>query len=263
MKSLIYILCAFALIAVSCKKAAQDELKNVKQETAEVKKNRLEMTTEDGLKIVGNYYFTTDKEKVRQPLIVLIHQFRSSKEQWSKDFIDSLIAKKYKVLTYDIRSHGESDKAKVAMDDLLTNPDQAPKDVNAVLKWAYRNDGVDTTKIGFAGTSIGGALGFYGRIHGGKSVVLISTGKMTFEPLTGYDERRMSMARPLLRVKNALFISGEKDGTHAMDSKNIYDNFLDPPSELKFYNSDRHGKELIEAFPEIYTLIINWFGKTL
>ncbi|MDD5361637.1 MAG: dienelactone hydrolase family protein [Ignavibacteria bacterium] len=263
MKSFIYIFLACVLLVSGCTRSNQNEIKNVKQETGEVKKNRIEMMTADGLKIVGNYYFTADKENVRQPLIVLIHQFRSTKEQWSKDFIDSLIVKKYKVLAYDIRSHGESDKAKVNIDDLLTNSEQAPKDVDAVMKWAYKNEGVDTTKIGFAGTSIGGALGFYGRIHGGKSVVLISTGKMTFAPLTGYDELRMSMARPLLRVKNVFFISGEKDGTHAIDSKSIHDNYLDQPSELKFYDSDRHGKELIEAYPEIYTLIINWFGKTL
>ena len=252
-----------ALLTAGCKKELQNDIKNVNQEKAEVKKERIEMFTEDNLKIVGNYFYVAGKEKIRQPLIVLIHQFRSDKEQWSKDFIDSLIAKKYKVMAFDIRSHGESDKAKVELDDLLTNPDQTPKDVNAVLKWAYNNEGVDTTKIGFAGTSIGGALGFYGRIKGGKSVVLVSTGKMTFEPLTGYDERRMSMARPLLRVTNALFISGEKDGNHALDSKNIYDNFLSDPRELKFYDSDRHGKELIKQYPEIYTLIINWFGKTL
>lgn len=264
MKTIIYIVLFAALAVTGCKKEVKNEIKEVsKSETVKTVSEKLQFVTSDNLKIAGNYFYAEGKDKTRQPLIVLIHQFRSNKDQWAKSFIDSLVSKNYKVLAYDIRSHGESDKAKVELEDLLTNPEQAPKDVDAVLKWAFNNEGVDTTKIGFTGTSIGGALGFYGKLKGGKSVVMVSTGNLTFAPLTGYDDRKMSMSRPLLKVRGAFLIAGDKDGNHAMENKAIYDNFLDDPKDTKFFDSDRHGKELIEQHPEIYSLILNWFGKTL
>ncbi len=264
MKTLII---AFIVLSVSfagCRKEVKTDIKDSNKTSAvNVVKDKIEFTTSDNIRIAGNFYYAAGTEKTGQPLIVLIHQFRSNKEQWPKDFTDSLVVKNYKVIAYDIRSHGESDKAKVKLEDLLTDPEQAPKDVDALLKWAHNNEGIDTNKIGFAGTSIGGALGFYGKVKGGKSVVMVSTGNLTFAPLTGYDERKMSMSRPLLKVRSVLLIAGDKDGSHAMENKAIYDNFLDDPKETRFFDSDRHGKELIQQHPEIYSLILNWFGKTL
>ncbi|MCE1165719.1 MAG: alpha/beta hydrolase [Bacteroidetes bacterium] len=264
MRTFFYMTMVIALLVSGCKKEVKEDVRMPdKPRNEEIKSEKVTINTSDNIKLAGNYYYAKGKEQTREPLIVLIHQFKASKEQWPDSFIDSLVSKNYKVITYDIRSHGESDIAKVKLDDILTNPEQAPKDVDAVLKWAYNNAGIDTTKIGFAGTSIGGALGFYGKLHGGKSVVMVSTGNLTFAPLTGYDDRKMSMSRPLLKVRNVFMIAGDKDGNHAYENKNIYDTFLDDPREMKFYPSDKHGKELIQQYPEIYSLIINWFGKTL
>lgn len=264
MKTIICAALVFAFISISCGEKAKNNVSEInKKAPVEIKTDGVEMFTSDNIRLAGNYFYVSGSEKTRQPLIVLIHQFRSNKEQWSKNFTDSLVLKGYKVMAFDLRSHGESDKAKVDIEKLLTDSEQTPKDVDAVMKWAFNNEGVDTTKIGFAGTSIGGALSFYGRLKGGKSAVLVSTGKLTFAPLTGYDDRMMTMTRPLLRISNVMLIAGDGDGEHASENKEIRDNFLINPMELKIYNSDKHGKDLIVQNPEIYSLILNWFGKTL
>ncbi len=76
------------------------------------------------------------------------------------------------MLTFDLRSHGKSDKATVDIEKLLTDPQQTPKDLEAVLKWAKSNAGIDSNRIGIAGTSIGGSLAFCGSFHHNVKLLL-------------------------------------------------------------------------------------------
>jgi len=260
MKSLIIILLLIAFAGCS-KEVSETEMKSAVTDTS-IKKDKIEIYTADGLKLSA--YYTYKTEKIKQPLVILIHQYRSDKNQWSQSFIDSLVKKGYKVLAYDIRSHGESGKGKVEIGELLSNPEQAPKDVDAVIKWAKQNPEIDSNRVAVVGTSIGGSLGIYARINQGvKSVISISSGKSTFEAFTGYDERKMSMARPIPRIKNVMFICGNKDKSIAEEERNIYDNYLDEPKELQIFESEKHGKYLVDEFPQINDIIINWLIKTL
>ncbi len=227
-----------------------------------LKKENISIGTADGLKLSADYFYKTVKSK--QPLVILIHQFRSDKEQWQQSFVDSLIKKGYKVLALDLRSHGKSDPAPVEQIQLLSDPAQAPRDVDAAVAWAKTQTSIDSNRIAIIGTSIGGSLGIYGRINQGiKSVVAVSSGKSTFEAFTGYDDRKMSMARPIPRIKNIMFICGKKDGNYAEEEQAIFDNYLDEPREIQFFESEKHGKFLIEEFPEINKFILNWLNKTL
>lgn len=261
MKKLLLILLLLSIVGCG-KDVIEIEKKSEVNSNSSTKKEKIEIYTSDGIKISANYTYKADK--IKQPLVILIHQYRSDKEQWSQYFIDSLINKGFKVLAYDIRSHGESGKAKVEIDELLSNPEQAPKDIDAVVKWAKQQPAIDSNRIAVVGTSIGGSLGIYARINQGvKSVVSVSSGKSTFEVFTGFDERKMSMSRPIPRIKNVMFICGNKDKNIAEEERNIYENYLDEPKELQVYESEKHGKFLIDEFPQINDLIINWLNKTL
>jgi len=257
-----YIICLIAFISLlGCNKEIQNNVQRIKTEPI---KKSFSVKTEDELNIVGNYFYMSAQKDSVQPLIILIHQFRSDKEQWDSAFIDTFLKNKYKVIAYDIRSHGESDKAKVDLMELLSDGQQAPKDLDAVIKWANEQKGINKDKIGIVGTSIGGSLGIYGAAFKGiKSVVAVSSGKGTFEAFTGYDERKMSMARPIPRIKNVMFVCGTKDGDIIDEEKKIYDNYLMDPREIMNLESDKHGKDLISAFPEIEKVIFKWFDKTL
>lgn len=260
-----YIAIASLLFLVSCNKNFQNDVQKIEQKSkADIKSEKVEIVTEDKVKLAADYYYFSDKKDTRQPLIILIHQFRSSKEQWEKSFIDTLVNKNYKVLAYDIRSHGQSGQASVSLDELLENKEQAPKDVDAVMNWCYTQKGIDSGKIGIVGTSIGGSLGIYGKLFKGvKSVVSVSGGKGTFQAFTGYDDRMMSSSRIIARIKNVMFICGTADGSYFEEEKSIYDNYLIEPRELTKFESEKHGKDLIAQYPEILKLITNWFSKTL
>ncbi|MCX7834145.1 MAG: alpha/beta fold hydrolase [Ignavibacteria bacterium] len=225
-------------------------------------KEEIKILTSDSLNISANYYYNQKNKDEKQPVVVLIHQFKSSKEQWSGVLIDSLINNGMKVLTFDLRSHGKSDKAKVEIDKLLTDQLQTPKDLEAVIRWVKNNPAIDSNRIGVAGTSIGGSLAFYSLYYlNVKAIVAISVGKLTFENLTGIFESMMGKLIP--RVKGVLMICGTKDGDYYKESKMIFENYVDTPKEFKEFESDKHGKDLIADYPGINDLIIKWFKENL
>jgi len=221
------------------------------------------VTTSDNKEISGSLYFSETKKDESQPLVILVHQFNQSRAEWQQSFIDSMLVNGFKVLAYDIRGHSKSAKQNGKLEDILTDPEQAPLDIKAVTDWAKKRQGIDSSRIAVIGTSIGGNLALYAALNCGVKVpVAVSNGKQSFEAFTGYNE--MMMGRPYFpKMKNALLICGSKDGDHEAGQKWIYDNFCGDPKEMKVYDSPKHGKFLLEEKPEAKDLILNWLKKYL
>jgi dienelactone hydrolase len=236
------------------------------QTAREYSKDEFVLITEDTFEISTNYYYDEQQKDVVQPLVILIHQFNQNKNQWKKsnkaDFIDSLINAGYKVLSYDIRGHGNSSKVKYDLSNILTDPNGAPNDIQAVFRWTRGQKGIDTTRIAVVGTSIGGSLAGYARYFlGAKTIVCISNGKDSYEKLSGFDPRMMG--RVVKRITGVLFICGNRDDGVLADEKYLMEQYIYDPMELKVFDSDKHGKDLIKEHPEIYTLILDWLKKYL
>jgi len=250
----------------SCTKdSVKTNIRNeIKKDSSNFEKKQLEFITSDNLRIRGELFYSSNRLLEKEPLIILIHQFLSDRKQWGMDFIDSLIRHGYKVLTYDIRGHGESDKIKEDIKYILTDKNLAPLDLESIFKWLKKQTGIDSMRIGIVGTSIGASLGLYARFNlGAKTLIGISGGKNSFEALTGIDERTMGMGMATRKVSSVYFICGNKDDDYARDEQQIMENFVLEPKEIKIFDSDKHGKELIEQFPGIKGLIIDWFKKNL
>lgn len=221
------------------------------------------VTTSDKKDISGSLYFSDLNKDESQPLVILVHQFNEDRTQWQQSFIDSLLSSGFKVLAYDIRGHGKSSKQNGKLEDILSDPEQAPNDIKAVTDWAKVRKGIDSSRIAVIGTSIGGNVALYAGLNCGVKVpIAISNGKPTFEAFTGYNE--MMMGRPFFpKIKNVLMICGSKDGDHETGQKWMYENFCENPKEMKVYETDKHGKFLIEEKPEVNVLILNWLKKYL
>lgn len=263
MKRIAYIFFVIIVIFIlGCGKDTKDSNGKIQSHKSSLQKEDITIKTGDNLNLSASYFYYKENKDIKQPLAILIHQFRSDKEQWSDDLIDSLTKNGIKVLIFDLRGHGKSDMARVDYDKLLIDPEQTPKDIQAVIKWTKENSGIDTNRIGIAGTSIGGSLAFYGVFYlNVKAIVGISVGKLTFENLTGNFESLMGKLTP--RVKGILLICGTKDGDYYKESKAIFDNYVDNPKEFKEFESDKHGKDLIADYPGIKDLIVRWFKENL
>ncbi len=246
-------------IRTSASIKSADEKSDVKKAAD---KDEITIKTPDGVNLSANYYYGTGNKEVRQPLVILIHQFKQDKEQWAESFIDSLTGAGCKVLAYDIRGHGESDKVSYDLKELLTDPDKAPQDVDGVFKWAMEQKGIDTGRIGVMGTSIGGNLACYARYRWkAKTVIDISGSEEGFEKFIGIDPRMMG--RVFVRLTSIYFICGSKDDDKEKDAKYLMDNYVMAPMDLKVYDTDKHGIFLIREYPEIYSLALGWFKKYL
>jgi predicted alpha/beta-fold hydrolase len=259
MKKQIYIILTLLILFCACDSKKTD-LSNFEPK-AKTMKEDVVFKTSDNIKIQGTYYYNNIEITKKEPLVILIHQFKSDRGQWKSDFIDSLVAKKYKVITYDIRNHGESDKAVENIEDILTAKGNAMLDLAAVFNWAKLRSGIDSTRFAVIGTSIGASLGLYSKYElGSKTAICISIGKETFEAFTGISELKMDIIK---KVNSVLFICGDKDGTYPDDAKYIYTNYIEDPKELKYFNSDKHGKDLNAQISEINKLMIDWLAKNL
>jgi len=226
-------------------------------------KDELTISTPDGKQLSANFSYSDGKKDSPEPLVILVHQFNQTKEQWKQDYIDSLIAQGYKVLAYDIRGHGKSSKVDYDLNLLLEDPKEAPMDITGVINWAATQKGIDTSRIAVIGTSIGGNVALYAKYRlNAKVAIAISNSKETFEKFVGFDER--SMGRPYIqRVPNVFLLCGSKDDDHEAGQKFIYDTFLSDPKDMRVFDSDKHGMYLIEEHPEINALTINWLKKNL
>jgi alpha-beta hydrolase superfamily lysophospholipase len=225
-------------------------------------KEEISLKASDGIRLSADYYSGEGKKDQLQPLVVLIHQFRQSKEQWDAGFIESLISAGYKVIAYDIRGHGNSEKVNYDLTDLLSDPEKAPKDLEGIFNWAKEQKGIDSQKIAVIGTSIGGNLACYAKFNlGAKTVIAISNGADGFEKLNGIDPRMMG--RVLVRIADVLIITGSRDGDHEKDAKYIMDNYIADPKELNVIDSEKHGIYLLREHPELNAYIINWLKKYL
>ncbi|MFA5405579.1 MAG: alpha/beta fold hydrolase [Ignavibacteria bacterium] len=229
---------------------------------AKIMKEDVIFNTSDNIKIKGTFYYNNIEVTKKEPLVILAHQFMSNRSQWKEDFIDSLVSKRYKVIAYDVRNHGESGKAVEDINDILTEKGNAALDIAAIINWAIKRTGIDSTRVAVVGTSVGASLGLYAKYFLGiKTVVCISIGKSSFDEFTtGTD---LTMTANIRKTNSAFFICGDKDGSYTEDAKNIYTYYIDEPKDLKYFNSDKHGKDLINQYPDINKMILDWFSKNL
>lgn len=264
MKNYFYIIVLLVFAFCSCNNRSSEE--NIPEVKAKIMSEDVVFNTADNIKIQGTYYYSNFDLAKKQPLVILIHQFMSDRSQWKIEFIDSLVARKFKVVTYDIRNHGESEKGAEKTEDILTSNGNAVLDLQAVFKWAKTRNGIDTTRVAVIGTSVGGSLALYSKYElGSKTAVAISVGLSTFDAFNGNMSARMSSNSPVpvKKIGNVLFICGDKDGNYTDDTKQIFTEFCDNPKELKYFNSDKHGKDLCIQYPEIKLVILEWLGKNL
>lgn len=225
---------------------------------AKVEKENIRFKTSDHFGIAGDFYFDPASRNVASPCIVLVHQFYHSKEQWNT-LPEDLVFRGNKVLAYDIRGHGASDKVK-DMTSLLTDPQQAPFDFDGAVEWISGVKGIDGNKIAVVGTSIGGYIAcmasalYPDRV---KTAVAISSSKKGVLSFLRHKPGEH-------RMKSVLYVAGAGDGTHAADAQDLAGSYTDDPKKVEICDdASEHGIELLKKRPEMKNVIVNWLEEGL
>ncbi|KAJ4400871.1 hypothetical protein N0V91_008380 [Didymella pomorum] len=115
----------------------------------------IEFPTPDGLTLRGLFYSTGSQKK--RPCIILGHGITGLKEQFLPAFAQRFQAAGYGALLYDYRNWGASD----GLPRQETNPIQQARDFSDAFDFAASLDEVDSAKIVFWGSSMGGGVVLY------------------------------------------------------------------------------------------------------
>ena len=191
---------------------------------------RVELNTDDNIKIVGDLYEGDDTG------IILLHMYTATRQTW-KSFAQELQKNGYTVLSIDLRGHGESS---------LNYKQFTEEDFNDMLldvKAAHSFLGKEKTVV--VGASIGAnlALKFSEYVEG---AVALSPSFNYKGIKTDEDAKKVSIP--------VLLVVSEEDIQSLGDTRKLHQ--LIKESDLKIYSNKGHGTRMLDT--ETKTLIFDW-----
>ncbi|NRA91913.1 MAG: alpha/beta fold hydrolase, partial [Psychroserpens sp.] len=234
---------------------------NAKKEKAKEaipKENKINLTTSDGLNLVAIYELPKSEKKV--PVVIFIHQGTSSKEEWYiLKLWDNLIRNGYAILAFDLRIHGESDKDEGGYANLFRNPNRAPLDLEAAIKFLKTDERIDTDKIAVIGSSVGANLALIATTdesYGVKTAISISPNAEAVQNLYGKKEA--------IIPNNVFLISSDKDrnGVRKKWAQDLYDRSTGE-KKIEITEGKDHGSHILSKNPYLNEMILNWLEKML
>lgn len=129
-----------------------------------------EVTAEDGLVLLGDFYATPDTDG-EKPAVLLLHMFDSARTAWSP-LIAPLLENGYNVLAVDLRGHGKTGGDR---DWLL-----AQNDTQAWLDWLREQASVKDDSVSIIGASVGTTLALAGCAADETCVTAIALSPVTW-----------------------------------------------------------------------------------
>ena len=216
-------------------------------------------TTSDGLTLQGTYQKAPGAR--RGPALVLLHQFERDRHDFDPLW-DELLATGTSLLSFDFRSHGQSDQDDVPVLQLLSDREKLPADVRAAIDFlqSERIVDVDPDRIGAVGLSVGGNLAVVANHRtwgseqtpwGVQAIATVSARLDRAEDLAGDDS---------LTLRDGLYVAGANEEFQAADAVAL-EAITGGDREVMLVNgSADHGVELLED-SAVRTRIAAWFGE--
>jgi len=211
------------------------------------------LTTDDGVAIRATVSSPEYSRPV--PAVVLIHQGGSSRKEWV-GIVPRLVERGYLVVAYDIRGHGESD-AVDSIWSLFNDPDQAPRDLRAVLRFLASRPDVDKERIAVVGASIGANLAAMASSEMNVATAVAISGKTSaVYNLAG---------KQALDMKSVFYIAsaGDQGGKRAQWAQELYQRTGEPRRLEIVAQSNRHGVGVFDDSPATLAAMLSWLDQTL
>jgi len=218
------------------------------------KPERVTYPSPDGVQIVADYYPPKTSEEHSAPVVILLHQYPSTRGSWAP-LVPPFHEAGYAVLAPDLRGHGESIEPK-SMNLEEGRKGQSPKhyraayqDVLGAYDWLRGRKEADLSRFALIGSSIGSsiALDYAARDKSVDVVVCLSPGPNYF----GVDSRRDLASygkRPVLLISPR----NERDRSETLGK-------LSPGATVKIVeDSDLHGTFMFGKVPDIEKTIFEF-----
>jgi len=216
--------------------------------------------TDDGIEIAATY---SELETVgaRLPAVIFIHQGGSNKSEWTNlGLFHKLATQNMIALAYDIRGHGAS-AGKADFSTLFNDPNQAPLDLKAAMKFLATKPHVDMDRIAIVGASIGSNLAVMAsglNSYNIKSAVAISGKTSAVYNLAGKKPGDITF-RSIFHIAAA----NEQGGKRAAWAKEMYGKTTAPKKLEIIKGSNKHGVSIFTDAPMLADHILAWLLETL
>ncbi len=221
--------------------------------------SEVQFLTKDSIRINAGYQIPKGKISPA-PAIILIHQGGSSMEEWyALPLWQRFLDEGYAILAYDIRQHGKSAKDDGDINDLFNNPNRAPFDLLAAIKFLEQDTRIDSLRIGIVGASIGANLACVAAAsekYHVKSAVSISAKVSAVQNLSGQ--------KGPLSFRNVFYIASkeEQNGMRAQWANELYAE-TSGNKKLEIAEGDKHGSFILRENESLEKSIVEWFRETL
>ena len=247
-----YLLWLIAVVVVAC----------ATKPAPAVGAEKVSFTTDDGVKIVANYFRPHKMKGKNAPVVILLPMMNHAKESYNS-LASTLIGHGYIVLAVDLRGHGESvlfpagERHWSAFDE--SEFGNMVKDVRAAVKFLGAKSEANTTRIAIVGASIGAnvALRYAVENKNVRTVVLLSPG-LDYHGVTTEDVIGKYGTR-------AIFIVVSENDTQSVGgAQKLYDAAVDAkPRKIKIYPGSAHGTDMFKADSGLDSIIVAWFSNNL
>ncbi len=209
--------------------------------------------TSDGVQIAGSFYQPSRRPA---PCVILVHMLTRSRDDWqvlASRLADAGIA----ALAIDLRGHGASGPDPRA--DANAAQDLSPDllDVQAARLFLSTRSDLGVTTVGIAGASTGANLAILAAASDPtiRSMALLSPG-LDFRNLHAEPALRKYGERPVL------MIASQEDG-YATRSVRRLEKAGTGTREVRLVNGAGHGTAMLSRQPDLMSLIVEWFQRTL
>ena len=235
---------------------------NGNQDTGASSHGRVEISTSDGITIVGTMVKASGVE--RRPACLLVHQLGSDRSSYAA-FQQKLLEAGINSLAIDMRGHGESTEGGTLNYSDFDNAKWAEcqEDIRAGLDYLRNDDGVKASSIGIVGASIGANLAVIeaademmedGFRDAPTCLVLLSPG-------TDYHGiAPLQRAHDLGRIP-VYIASAEEDRQSYRGSQSLSQ--AARGGELFSFPGSDHGTDLFDANPEFMDELVTWLSRNI
>jgi pimeloyl-ACP methyl ester carboxylesterase len=208
----------------------------------------VQVTAEDGLTLVADYYPASAADNQLKPAVLLLHIIGSDRASWSP-LIPALLDAGYHVLAVDLRGHGETGGE--------INWSAAAVDVQTWLDWLRGQLQIRPDAISIIGASIGANLALIGCAKDRDCVTAIA-----LSPGLVYYSLKPDINQ--LNKRSALLIASQNDH-YSADSVKEMVTTMTGDIGARIYPGATHGTHLFESSDKtreaLITTIITWLDE--
>ncbi len=213
---------------------------------------KVEFTTHDGVKIIGDYV----DAGVTSPQVLLLHMMPSTRQSWG-GFAQKLKDAGYSSLAIDLRGHGESvykNGTRIDYQQFSDGEHQETRgDVDAALAWLQEEKNGTLTRIAVVGASIGANLAVDALVR-----YPALPAAALFSPGLDYRGVLTLPAVGSLRTGQSLFLAASNDDSYSLETiRALYDAAHVAKDKRELRNAG-HGTTMCEREPAIMEDITNW-----